>query len=148
MLAEIAAANAAFGIIKQAVQNSGDIAKAGAAIASFVGAKEDLQKKVSNKKNSAFHQGNDFEEFMALEEIKQMEQSLKEYMIYSGRPGLWNDWVKFSAEARVARQEAERERQQHIHDMIEYTMIGALVIGLAIILIGLVYLAIDYRGTK
>lgn len=147
MLAEIAAANAAFGIIKQAVQNSGDIARAGAAIANFVTAKEDLQQKVTKKKASAFHQGNDFEEFMALEEIKQMEQSLKEYMIMCGRPGLWNDWVKFSAEARVARQEAERERQQQIHDMIEYTMIGALVIGVAIILIVLIYFGISYRGT-
>ena len=44
MLAELAAANAAFSVIKQAVQNSGDIAKAGSAIAKFVGAKEDLQK--------------------------------------------------------------------------------------------------------
>ena len=47
MLAELAAANAAFSVIKQAVQNSGDIAKAGSAIAKFVGAKEDLQKKAT-----------------------------------------------------------------------------------------------------
>ena len=37
MLAELAAANAAFAVIKQAVQNSGEIARAGGAIAKFVG---------------------------------------------------------------------------------------------------------------
>ena len=53
MLAELAAANAAFQVIKQAVSNSGDIAKAGSAIAKFVGAKQDLEKKASSKKVAA-----------------------------------------------------------------------------------------------
>ena len=44
MLAELAAANAAFAVIKQAVQNGKDIASAGHAIAEFVRAKETLAK--------------------------------------------------------------------------------------------------------
>ena len=49
MLAELAAANAAFAVIKTAVQNGKDIAAAGSAIASFVGAKEDLQRKAQQE---------------------------------------------------------------------------------------------------
>ena len=49
MLAELAAANAAFAVIKTAVQNGKDIASAGNAIAQFVGAKENLQKKSQKK---------------------------------------------------------------------------------------------------
>ena len=45
MLAELAAANAAFAVIKQAVSNGKEIAAAGSAIAEFVGAKEKLQAK-------------------------------------------------------------------------------------------------------
>ena len=45
MLAELAAANAAFAVIKQAVSNGKEIAAAGNAIAEFVGAKEKLQAK-------------------------------------------------------------------------------------------------------
>ncbi len=71
MLAELAAANAAFQVIKQAVSNGRDIASVGSQIAQFVDGKETLQKKVSNKKNSPFYKGNDFEEFMALEVIKE-----------------------------------------------------------------------------
>ena len=90
MLAELAAANAAFAVIKQAVQNGSDIAKAGSAIAKFVGAKEDLQRKSQKKGNRA-----DLEEFMALEQIREQEDQLKQIMIYAGRPGLWGDWQRF-----------------------------------------------------
>ena len=50
MLAELAAANAAFQVIKQAVSNGKDIAAAGSAIAKFVGAKQDLELQVTQKR--------------------------------------------------------------------------------------------------
>jgi hypothetical protein len=106
MLAELAAANAAFGVIKQAISNGRDLASVGSQIAKFVDGKEGLQRKVIKKKNSPFYRG-DFEEFMALEAIKEKEEELKQIMLYVGRPGLWNDWQKFQAEARKARQAAE-----------------------------------------
>ena len=128
MLAELAAANAAFSVIKQAVQNSGDIAKAGSAIAKFVGAKEDLQKK-ANKKGG----GSDLEEFMALEQIREKEEQLKQFMIYCGRPGLWGDWVKYQAKARVARREAEIQASRKRKQIIEITIVTFfLVLGLTI----------------
>ena len=99
MLAELAAANAAFQIIKRAVQNTGDIAKAGKAISDFVIAKEELQRKGNKKKKSGVR-SSDLEEFIALESIRQKEQQLKQIMIYTGRPGLWHDWQKFQADAR------------------------------------------------
>ena len=102
MLAELAAANAAFAVIKQAVSNGKEIAAAGNAIAQFVGAKENLERKAQQKGG-----GSDLEEFLALEKIKEQEKQLKELMIYTGRPGLWNDWQRFQAKARVARREAE-----------------------------------------
>ena len=53
MLAELAAANAAFAVIKQAVSNGKEIAAAGSAIAEFVGAKEKLQARAAKKGNGA-----------------------------------------------------------------------------------------------
>ena len=50
MLAELAAANAAFAVIKQAVSNGKEIAAAGSAIAQFVGAKEKLEKTILLKR--------------------------------------------------------------------------------------------------
>ena len=96
MLAELAAANAAFAIIKKAVTNTGDLAKAGKAISDFVIAKETLQRKGQQKKRRGVR-SSDLEEFMALEAIKQKEKELKQFMIYAGRPGLWSDWAKISS---------------------------------------------------
>ena len=129
MLAELAAANAAFSVIKQAVQNSGDIAKAGSAIAKFVGAKEDLQKKASKKGG-----GSDLEEFMALEQIREKEEQLKQFMIYCGRPGLWGDWQRFQAKARVARREAEEKAKRKRKQILEISIVTFLIIvGLGIL---------------
>jgi hypothetical protein len=128
MLLELQAANAAFAIIKTTIQNGKDIASAGKAISDFVGAKEDLQKKAQKKGG-----GSDLEEFLALEELRSREEELKTYMIYAGRPGLWNDWQKFQAKARVARREAEEAAALKRKKIIEITIITAFfIVGLAI----------------
>ena len=141
MLAELAAANAAFSVIKQAVQNSGDIAKAGSAIAKFVGAKEDLQKKASKKGG-----GSDLEEFMALEQIREKEEQLKQFMIYCGRPGLWGDWQRFQAKARIARREAEEAAKRKRKQILEITIVTFLFIVGLVILGCIVLLALHSQG--
>jgi len=128
MLAELAAANAAFSVIKTAVQNGKEIAAAGNAIAQFVGAKEDLQRKANKKGN-----GSDLEEFMALEQIREREDELKQMMIILGRPGLWSDWQKFQAKARIARREAEEAAIKRRKKIIDITIIALFfVLGLTI----------------
>ena len=141
MLAELAAANAAFSVIKQAVQHGGDIAKAGSAIAKFVGAKEDLQKKASKKGG-----GSDLEEFMALEQIREKEDQLKQLMIYAGRPGLWGDWQRFQAKARIARREAEENAKRKRKQYFEIAIITFLLIVGLTILACFVLLALHSQG--
>src|SRR5210317_2502698 len=141
MLAELAAANAAFSVIKQAVQNGKEIAAAGSAIAEFVGAKEKLQKKASRKGG-----GSDLEEFMALEQIRNQEEQLKQIMIYAGRPGLWADWQKFQAKARVARREAEEERIRKRKMYFEIAIVTFLLIVGLTVLAAFVILALHSQG--
>jgi len=146
MLAELAAANAAFQVIKQAVSNGRDIASVGSQIAQFVDGKETLQKKVSNKKNSPFYKGNDFEEFMALEVIKEKEEELRQIMLYVGRPGLWNDWQKFQAEARKARIEAQEEAQRKRQQLLETIVLSAaIIVGIGFLGI-VIYVGLKARG--
>jgi hypothetical protein len=141
MLAELAAANAAFAVIKTAVQNGKDIAAAGSAIANFVGAKEDLQRKASKKGN-----GSDLEEFMALEQIREQEEQLKQIMIYAGRPGLWGDWQRFQAKARTARREAEVAAAKRRQKMIDWTLIIVISSALLAILVGFILLLAHHQG--
>lgn len=134
MLAELAAANAAFAIIKQAVSNGRDLANAGSAIADFVGAKEELRKRGEKKKRSPFAGGGDLEEFMALEKIKEQEEQLREMMVWAGRPGMWADWQKFQTEARKARQKAEEARARRKKKIIEVTLLTLLgIVGLGVL---------------
>ena len=136
MLAEIAAANAAFGVIKKAIQNTGDITKAGKAISDFVFAKDMLKKTGERKKNSIWskalgREANDLEEFMALEELKQKEEELRSMMQLYGRGGLWNDYIKFCAEARKKREYQKKEREKFIEHMKE------VILGIIILLVSI-----------
>ena len=52
MLAELAAANAAFAIIKKTIQNTGDLTRCGKAISDLIIAKEELKRKGNKKVRS------------------------------------------------------------------------------------------------
>ena len=106
MLAELMAANAAFQVIKEAVQNSGDLMNAGNAIFQYFDNKSAIQKKYEDKaKNS---RSNDIEEFFALEQLKKQEVELREMMQWQGRAGMWTDWLEFQKQAKQKRVDAER----------------------------------------
>lgn len=149
MLAELAAANAAFAVIKQTLANGRELADCGKAIADFVTAKETLQKRGNKKKNSFWHKvggkaGDDLEEFMALEKIRQQEEQLREAMQLYGRAGLWFDWVKFQAEARKRRQQEQEEHERKRQQLIEVITISSLLVLFGVIVIyfvGMYYLA-------
>ena len=145
MLAELAAANAAFSIIKKAVQNTGDLAKAGRAISDFVIAKEELQRKANKRKKSGVR-SSDLEEFMDLEKIRQQEQELKQFMIYSGRAGLWHDWQKFQAQARKERRVREELAKRRRAEIAEALGLGAAGLLVASMVAGLVAWVLWLKG--
>ena len=122
MLAELAAANAAFSVIKSFVSNGKELTGCAKHISDFVFSKEQLEKKASKKKASGG--GGDLEEFMALEQIREKEEELKKMMIYLGRPGLWQDWQQFQAEARKSRRYQEKMAEKRKQELIEYVGYG------------------------
>jgi hypothetical protein len=102
MIAEIAAANAAFQVIKSAIKNSGEIASAGKAVIDYFSATSKIEEEV---KKTPARKRSDLEEFLALEQLRKQEQELKELLIYSGRPGLWDDFQAFRVKARQQREQ-------------------------------------------
>ena len=150
MLAEIAMANAAFGVIKSAIQNGRDLAQCGKSISDFLGAEDTLRNKAEVDKNSIYKKvmgkdTNDFESFIALDKIKEQRRQLESHMRLYGRPGLYDSWVEYQAEARKARREAEKQRQKDREELIEgLTIFGGVVflIGSAI---GAAYLFYVYK---
>ena len=142
MLAELAAANAAFAIIKQTIANGKEIHDAGSAASSYFDNKNKIQRKLRQKGNRS-----DIEEFFALEKMKEQEQELQQLMIYAGRPGLWDDWLKFQSEAKrerdrqqLLRQKAAIERAEQLKQLgliftVGLFVVSALVGGLFIMLL-------------
>ena len=118
MIAELAAFNAAFSVVKEFVANGKDLSECFGYIGQMTTAKEDLKLKHDKKGFTS-----DAEEFAALEQIKQAEDQLRELMQYYGRAGLWEDFVKFQAEARKARLLERNERVKKINQRMQYASI-------------------------
>ena len=142
MLAELAIANAAFGVIKETIANGGDIMAAGQHIFKFF----DNKSKLVQKANQS---GSDSEAFFALEQIKQHEAALQELFIYQGRPGLWDDWLKFQAEAKRKREAEAREivlaqikRKEKLWAWVNGVLIVASVVTGAVIIAGIIWLIV------
>ena len=141
MLAEIAAANAAFAVIKGALANGKELHQLGSRVFDYFDNKAKIQESATKKGG-----GSDLEEFMALEQLRQQEEELRERMVYAGRPGIWGDWQKFQAQAARKRREdaeaAKREkarRAARLAQLTEYIAIGmASVVLAALIIYGIV----------
>jgi hypothetical protein len=141
MIAEIAAANAAFAVIKGALANGKELHQLGSRVFDYFDNKAKIQEEATKKGG-----GSDLAEFMALEQLKQQEEELRERMVYAGRPGMWGDWQKFQAAAarkrREAAEAAKRERirrAERMAQLTEYIAIGvASVILAALLTYGLV----------
>jgi len=140
MLAELAIANAAFAVVRETVANGGDIIAAGQHIFKFFDSKSEIAKKANAS-------GSDSEAFFALEQIKQHEKDLQEMFIYQGRAGLWDDWLKFQAEAKRKREAEARaialekiKRKEQIWAWINGVLIVISVVTGVIIIAGLIWL--------
>ena len=138
MLEMLMVANSAFAVIKQTLENGKDIASAGSAIGRFIGAEEQLQKDLHKKRNSIWtglsgKTDNDLEEFMALEQIRQKHDKLREYMQLYGRAGLWTDYQAYCAEARKNRKEATekaKKRRAEVKELILKIILIILITGM------------------
>jgi hypothetical protein len=132
MIAELAAFNAAFGVVKGFIANGRELHDCFGQIGQMVNAKEDLKSRQQKNKKSLF--ASDAEEFMALEQIARAEQELQDFMVYYGRAGLWDDFIVFQAKARKARLKAKNAHAQKINQRMHY---AGLAVGCVVVAIGL-----------
>jgi hypothetical protein len=134
VLAELAIAQAALAGVKEVLQHSGDIMGAAQHLASFFDSKAALQKKVNEKGGNK----SDLQEWMALQQIAEAEEALKQHMVYLGKPGAWDSWLQFQADAKRRRDDeakaialAAYKRKQTIWAWINgFIIVAAVVTGL------------------
>jgi hypothetical protein len=126
----ISTANAAIGAVKEMIGNGRDLMDCGKELGDYFSAKSEIQKQ-ANPSGS----GSDLQAFLALEKLKQQEQELKEMMIYSGRGGMWDDWLQFQAEQKRKRDDAAKQervaktkRRQKINEWITGIVVSVAVL--------------------
>tara|TARA_Y100000022_G_C13222515_1_gene363137 strand:+ start:622 stop:1071 length:450 start_codon:yes stop_codon:yes gene_type:complete len=137
MLAELAVFTTAAKTVAKCIQAGRELSTVATSIGKMAESKDALQTKLSKKKNRTFSTvETEFEEFMALEEIRQREEDLLKLMVYQGRVGLKDDFVKFQVEnrrqrkeAELARKKAQQERNELILSIAGIGSIFALTVG-------------------
>lgn len=146
MIAELAAANAAYAVIKAALANGKELSALGSKVYDYFDNKAKIQEKATSKGG-----GSDLEEFMALEQLKQQEEHLRESMVYAGRAGMWEDWQKFQAQAARRRREQKEAaaravilRKARMERMVEYIAVGIATIILAALMIYGIFIYMAY----
>lgn len=107
MIAEIAAANAAFQVIKGALTNGRELYDVAEQATKYFDNKSAIAKKAKRTGGST-----ELQCFMQLEKIKEQEEWLKDHMIYAGRPDMYADWLKFQSDCKQKREREERLRKQ------------------------------------
>ena len=129
MLAELAAFTAAAKTVSSAIQAGRSLTTVASHIGKMAESKDQLHTRLQKKRTSPFKSSmeRDYEEFMALEEIREREEDLLKLMVYTGRIGLKDDFIKFQAEARRQRKEAIKEAERQREARIEMITTGILI---------------------
>lgn len=145
MLAELAAANAAFGVIKEAIANGGELHQMGQKLIGYFNASAEIEKRANASGKD------DLDAFMAKEQLRAQEEELKQMFIYQGRPGLWTDWLTFKRDAKLARDaeaKALRAKAARRRELLYSWIMGILiVVGVVtgLVAIGMIIYLVKYK---
>ena len=144
-IAAIKIANEAIGAIKEFAGHVESVGQMGKDLTKLADAKDELQKSAAD---------GDMEAFWALEDIKRHEAEVKQMFIYNGRPGLWEDYVKFIDNRKTLREnerkraEAKRlARKKAIKNGLMYGAVGIFTLGLVGGAVALLLYLISHKGT-
>mgnify|MGYP005991195301 CR=1 FL=1 len=133
ILESIAAANAAYSVIRTALSNGRETAGLIGAVGKFIGAEEDVKDALAKKKRNpiaaiAGGQQGDWEEFQALEKLKEQRRELESWVRLYGSSGQWDRWQEWQKEARKQRQAAKKAREIARQKRNEQIALGAAIL--------------------
>jgi len=103
LIESVIAANAAFAVIKKAVQNGKEISDCAKAIGAYLGHKEKVEEEVNKTSGT----NDDLEAFYALEKLNNAEKQL-EFLMKKTRLHMWQDFQAFKNKRSVQRANAAK----------------------------------------
>ena len=116
MLAELAAANAAYSTIKTFVSNGKEITDVLSPLKNLVTAEEELRGRGNRKKNGLYSNlmgkaADDFDKFLALEQMAEKRKELESIGRLYAPIGSWDRFIEYEAKKRKQRKREAEERQ-------------------------------------
>jgi hypothetical protein len=142
-IAAVKIANDAIGAIKEFAGHITSVGELGPQLTKLADAKEVIEQKA--KEGSMEH-------FFELEKIQQREAEIKQLFIYSGRPGLWEDYQKFIITRKQLKENERRRIEQakaRKKRLIKEWCIGIAVTCAALSVVGLgIYILYWIISTK
>lgn len=134
ILETVMAANAAYGVIKQCLQNGKEVTGLVSEVGKFIQAEETLQEEYKKRKDNPFAKAlgkdiTDWEHFQHLEDIRHKRQELESWCRLYAPAGTWDRWVKYQADARIARKEARKAAERAREERIELIVMILCVVG-------------------
>jgi len=148
ILESIAAANAAYSVIKTALGNGKETAGLISAVGKFLSAEEDVKEAVQRKKNSPItaitgSSEGDWEEFQHLEMLRQKRAELESYCRLYAPPGTWDRWQQWQVEARKQRKAAKLAADKAREERMDFfATLAGIVIAFTVLAIGFYYLGV------
>jgi len=148
ILESIAAASAAYEVIKTAINQGREGAGLIGAVGKFLSAEEDIKEAVQKKKNSPLTaitggEEGDWEEFQALEQIREQRKELESYIRLYGQAGQWDRWVQWQAEARRQRAAAKKAAALRREEQIEQIQVATgIVLAITVVVVCVYYLGV------
>jgi hypothetical protein len=151
ILESIAAANAAYSVIRTALSNGKETANLMSSIGKFLSAEEDIKSAVDRKKKNPLTaitggEEGDWEEFQALEDIRAKRAELESWCRLYAPSGTWDRWVSYEAKVRTQRAEAKKAAMKAREKRNEQiAMALAITVAFSTCVAGLYYLG-QYMG--
>jgi cytochrome c-type biogenesis protein CcmH/NrfG len=148
ILETIAAANAAYSVIRKCLENGREVKDMVGQVGKFLTAEEELQEAVKKKKNSPITaitggQEGDWEEFQALERIREQRRELESWCRLYAPAGTWARWQSYQVEARKRRQEAKKAAQKAYEKRMEQIQItSGILLAVTVCVLGIYYLGV------
>ena len=151
ILESIAAANAAYSVIRTALSNGKETANLMSSIGKFLSAEEDIKSAVDRKKKNPLTaitggEEGDWEEFQALEDIRHKRRELESWCRLMAPSGTWDRWVSYEAKVRTQRAEAKKAAMKAREKRNEQiAMALAIAVAFSTCIAGLYYIG-QYMG--
>jgi hypothetical protein len=132
MLLELAALNAAFGVIKTTLENGKELIDAGASLGEFFGAEREVKKKLESGSLSVE------DAFTAKRDLERAEAFLKEKLNTERVEGyrIWLDFKNaYVKEQRAAERRERRRKAVQAKEIKEFLIMAGKVIGLILLIV-------------